>query len=106
MSDDVSSITPLRREFSYASSLSRRACSTLMSHAAVIFLPAVIGVVAYPYLLADDLGGSSPVKQYFCFTELVDDLFWCKSLLDHLSPFYEIITGIVLGGQVRARDLL
>jgi hypothetical protein len=58
-------------------------------------------MVADSDLLADYGDGCSLAQQNFGFPQLVDDLFRCVTFLGHLfPPFYEIITGIVLGGQV------
>ena len=57
-------------------------------------------MITHPNLLADYGDGSSLVEQYFCLTELVDGLFRCKPFPGYVfPPFYEIITGVVLGGQ-------
>jgi hypothetical protein len=46
----------------------------------------------------------SLIKQYLCLVELIDDFVPVYTLLAIYSSSYEIITGIVLGGQVKLTE--
>ena len=57
-----------------------------MCHATVLFTPWIVGMIANSDLIADYGDSGSPADQDFSLPELVDDLFRCAPLSDHLFP--------------------
>jgi hypothetical protein len=79
--------------------------SLVYPHTAIFFSPAIVGVAADPNLLGHGRDAGSFVEQDFSLSELVDDLFRCVTFSHCLSPpFYDILSGIVFGGQATSNN--